>query len=224
MTALLVAVTFGALGLAGALLFYVLRLTREERDRSDAQGGRADGTDRRRRFGHVERDGGARRHRRCADVWQRGHRRPTRSARLDAGAGHRRAGRRAGADGDLRVEPSARCHGRGAGGFCAARTGLVAARAPGRYADRVGAGAQPARRADDHGAVGGGLHLRSPGHVSRQRPRPAGLPATGCRRRVAVCDLRAAVGGRRAAIVSASVPRTAWCHTSTAANRWRFLR
>ncbi len=29
MTALLVAVTFGALGLAGALLFYVLRLTRE---------------------------------------------------------------------------------------------------------------------------------------------------------------------------------------------------
>ena len=37
MTALLVAVTFGALGLAGALLFYVLRLTREERDRSDAR-------------------------------------------------------------------------------------------------------------------------------------------------------------------------------------------
>ncbi len=37
MTALLVAVTFGALGLAGALLFYVLRLTREERDRSAAR-------------------------------------------------------------------------------------------------------------------------------------------------------------------------------------------
>lgn len=37
MTALLVAVTFGALGLAGALLFYVLRLTREERDRSEAR-------------------------------------------------------------------------------------------------------------------------------------------------------------------------------------------
>lgn len=37
MTAVLVAVTFGALGLAGALLFYVLRLTREERDRSDAR-------------------------------------------------------------------------------------------------------------------------------------------------------------------------------------------
>lgn len=37
MNALLVAVTFGALGLAGALLFYVLRLTREERDRSDAR-------------------------------------------------------------------------------------------------------------------------------------------------------------------------------------------
>ena len=37
MTALLVAVTFVALGLAGALLFYVLRLTREERDRSDAR-------------------------------------------------------------------------------------------------------------------------------------------------------------------------------------------
>ncbi|MBK5297933.1 MAG: hypothetical protein JJE40_12315 [Vicinamibacteria bacterium] len=37
MTALLVAVTFGALGVAGALLFYVLRLTREERDRSDAR-------------------------------------------------------------------------------------------------------------------------------------------------------------------------------------------
>jgi len=37
MTALLVVVTFGALGLAGALLFYVLRLTREERDRSDAR-------------------------------------------------------------------------------------------------------------------------------------------------------------------------------------------
>lgn len=37
MTAVLVAVTFGALGLAGVLLFYVLRLTREERDRSDAR-------------------------------------------------------------------------------------------------------------------------------------------------------------------------------------------
>ena len=37
MTAVLVVVTFGALGLAGALLFYVLRLTREERDRSDAR-------------------------------------------------------------------------------------------------------------------------------------------------------------------------------------------
>ena len=37
MTALLVVVTFGALGLAGALLFYVLRLTREERDRSAAR-------------------------------------------------------------------------------------------------------------------------------------------------------------------------------------------
>lgn len=37
MSAVLVAVTFGALGLAGALLFYVLRLTREERDRSDAR-------------------------------------------------------------------------------------------------------------------------------------------------------------------------------------------
>ncbi len=37
MTALLVAVTFGALGVAAALLFYVLRLTREERDRSDAR-------------------------------------------------------------------------------------------------------------------------------------------------------------------------------------------
>jgi hypothetical protein len=37
MTAVLVAVTFGALGLAGALLFYVLRLTREERDRSEAR-------------------------------------------------------------------------------------------------------------------------------------------------------------------------------------------
>lgn len=37
MTAMLVAVTFGALGLAGALLFYVLRLTREHRDRSDAR-------------------------------------------------------------------------------------------------------------------------------------------------------------------------------------------
>ncbi len=37
MTALLVVVTFGALGLAGALLFYVLRLTREERNRSDAR-------------------------------------------------------------------------------------------------------------------------------------------------------------------------------------------
>jgi hypothetical protein len=37
MTALLVAVTFVALGVAGALLFYVLRLTREERDRSDAR-------------------------------------------------------------------------------------------------------------------------------------------------------------------------------------------
>ena len=37
MNALLVAVTFGALGLAGALLFYVLRLTREERDRADAR-------------------------------------------------------------------------------------------------------------------------------------------------------------------------------------------
>ena len=37
MTALLVAVTFGALGLAGALLFYVLRLTRAERSESDAR-------------------------------------------------------------------------------------------------------------------------------------------------------------------------------------------
>ena len=37
MTALLVVVTFGALGVASALLFYVLRLTREERDRSDAR-------------------------------------------------------------------------------------------------------------------------------------------------------------------------------------------
>lgn len=37
MTALLVALTFAALGLAGALLFYVLRLTREERDRSEAR-------------------------------------------------------------------------------------------------------------------------------------------------------------------------------------------
>ena len=37
MTAVLVAVTFGALGLAGALLFYVLRFTREERDRSAAR-------------------------------------------------------------------------------------------------------------------------------------------------------------------------------------------
>jgi len=37
MTAVLVAVTFGALGLAGALLFYVLRLTRAERDRSEAR-------------------------------------------------------------------------------------------------------------------------------------------------------------------------------------------
>jgi len=37
MTAMLVAVTFGALGLAGALLFYVLRLTRERRDQSDAR-------------------------------------------------------------------------------------------------------------------------------------------------------------------------------------------
>jgi hypothetical protein len=37
MTALLVALTFGALGLAGAMLFYVLRLTREERDRSEAR-------------------------------------------------------------------------------------------------------------------------------------------------------------------------------------------
>jgi hypothetical protein len=37
MSAVLVAVTFGALGLAGALLFYVLRLTRQERDRSDAR-------------------------------------------------------------------------------------------------------------------------------------------------------------------------------------------
>ena len=37
MTAMLVAVTFGALGLAGALLFYVLRLTREHRERSDAR-------------------------------------------------------------------------------------------------------------------------------------------------------------------------------------------
>ena len=37
MTAVLVAVTFGALALAGALLFYVLRLTREERDRSAAR-------------------------------------------------------------------------------------------------------------------------------------------------------------------------------------------
>lgn len=37
MTAVLVAVTFGALGLAGALLFYVLRLTREQRHRSDAR-------------------------------------------------------------------------------------------------------------------------------------------------------------------------------------------
>ena len=37
MTAVLVVVTFGALALAGALLFYVLRLTREERDRSAAR-------------------------------------------------------------------------------------------------------------------------------------------------------------------------------------------
>lgn len=37
MTVLLVAVTFGALGVAGALLFYLLRLTREERDRSEAR-------------------------------------------------------------------------------------------------------------------------------------------------------------------------------------------
>jgi hypothetical protein len=37
MTALLVVVTFAALGLAGGLLFYVLRLTREERDRSEAR-------------------------------------------------------------------------------------------------------------------------------------------------------------------------------------------
>lgn len=37
MTALLVAVTFVALGLAGALLFYALRLTREQRDRSEAR-------------------------------------------------------------------------------------------------------------------------------------------------------------------------------------------
>ena len=37
MTAMLVAVTFGALGLAGALLFYVLRLTRDHRERSDAR-------------------------------------------------------------------------------------------------------------------------------------------------------------------------------------------
>ena len=37
MTAVLVAVTFCALGLAAALLFYVLRLTREQRDRSAAR-------------------------------------------------------------------------------------------------------------------------------------------------------------------------------------------
>jgi hypothetical protein len=37
MTALLVGVTFVALGVAGALLFYVLRLSREDRDRSEAR-------------------------------------------------------------------------------------------------------------------------------------------------------------------------------------------
>ena len=38
MTAMLVAVTFVALGLAGALLFLRAAAPREERDRSDAQG------------------------------------------------------------------------------------------------------------------------------------------------------------------------------------------
>ena len=37
MTALLFALTFGALALSGALVFYILRLTRQERDRSAAR-------------------------------------------------------------------------------------------------------------------------------------------------------------------------------------------
>ncbi len=127
MTALLVAVTFGALGLAGALLFYVLRLTREERDRSDARAAALTELIGRGCFRFVgaptEAPSLDRFKGRCLAAPQ-----STGSARRPAaaGAGHWRAGRRAGADGHLRLEPAG--HGRGSGVSCAAPLELVSLR------------------------------------------------------------------------------------------------